>query len=136
MMRWRSRRQFSRRIPRQAGSSCRADGGRPAFSLTKELILAKDDPKTSIDAGGLRYRSKVAGSPFSATGAFGAATMSCFLCGKHRPRAQLKSRKLLGKAQAVCAPSCKELEAALAAGVTPGAAKPATPPSDSTPSAS
>jgi hypothetical protein len=78
----------------------------------KELTLAKDDPKTSIDAGGLRYRSKVAGSPFSATGAFGAATMSCFLCGKHRPRAQLKSRKLLGKAQAVCSPSCKELDAA------------------------
>lgn len=76
----------------------------------KEVILAKDDPKTAIDAGGLRYRSKVAGSPFSATGAFGAATMSCFLCGKHRPRAQLKTRKLLGKAQAVCAPSCKELE--------------------------
>jgi hypothetical protein len=78
----------------------------------KELTLAKDDPKTSIDAGGLRYRSKVAGSPFSATGAFGAATMSCFLCGKHRPRAQLKSRKLLGKAQAVCSPSCRELDAA------------------------
>lgn len=78
----------------------------------KELILAKDDPKTAIDAGGLRYRSKVAGSPFSATGAFGAATMSCFLCGKHRPRAQLKSRKLLGKAQAVCSPSCKELDQA------------------------
>lgn len=78
----------------------------------KELILAKDDPKTTIDAGGLRYRSKVAGSPFSATGAFGAATMSCFLCGKHRPRAQLKSRKLLGKSQAVCSPSCKELDAA------------------------
>lgn len=82
---------------------------------SKELTLAKDDPKTSIDAGGLRYRSKVAGSPFSATGAFGAATMSCFLCGKHRPRAQLKSRKLLGKAQAVCSPSCKELDAAQAA---------------------
>jgi hypothetical protein len=80
--------------------------------VSKELTLAKDDPKTSIDAGGLRYRSKVAGSPFSATGAFGAATMSCFLCGKHRPRAQLKSRKLLGKAQAVCSPSCRELDAA------------------------
>ena len=76
----------------------------------KELILAKDDPKTAIDPGDLRYRSKVAGSPFSATGAFGAATMSCFLCGKHRPRAHLKTRKLLGKAQAVCAPSCKELD--------------------------
>ena len=81
----------------------------------KELILAKDDPKTTIDAGGLRYRSKVAGSPFSATGAFGAATMSCFLCGKHRPRAMLKSKKLLGKSQPVCSPSCKELDAQIAA---------------------
>jgi len=80
------------------------------FDAYKEVILAKDDPKTAIDPNGLRYRSKVAGSPFSATGAFGAATMSCFLCGKHRPRAQLKTRKLLGKAQAVCAPSCKELD--------------------------
>ncbi len=103
MTRWRSQRSpQGRRL-----SSCRFE-----FRQSKELTLAKDDPKTSIDAGGLRYRSKVAGSPFSATGAFGAATMSCFLCGKHRPRAQLKSRKLLGKAQAVCSPSCKELDAA------------------------
>jgi hypothetical protein len=80
------------------------------FDDHKEVILAKEDPKTAIDPNGLRYRSKVAGSPFSATGAFGAATMSCFLCGKHRPRAHLKTRKLLGKAQAVCAPSCKELD--------------------------
>jgi hypothetical protein len=37
--------------------------------------------------------------------------MSCFLCGKHRSRSLLKSRKLLGKVQFVCAPSCKELDA-------------------------
>jgi hypothetical protein len=37
--------------------------------------------------------------------------MSCFLCGKHRPRAQLKTRKLLGRAQSVCAPNCKEADA-------------------------
>ncbi len=36
--------------------------------------------------------------------------MSCFLCGKHRPRAQLKTRKLLGRAQSVCAPNCKEAD--------------------------
>lgn len=106
MSRWRSQRS-----PWADPLGC---GGASPFRVcqSKELTLAKDDPKTSIDAGGLRYRSKVAGSPFSATGAFGAATMSCFLCGKHRPRAQLKSRKLLGKAQAVCSPSCKELDAA------------------------
>ncbi len=74
--------------------------------------MAKDEVKTTIDADGLRYRSKAPGSPFSANGSFGAATMSCFLCGKHRPRSQLMSKKLLGKSQSVCAPSCKEAEAA------------------------
>jgi hypothetical protein len=73
--------------------------------------MAKDEVKTAIEPDGLRYRSKAPGSPFSANGSFGAATMSCFLCGKHRPRSQLKSRKLLGKSQSVCAPSCKEAEA-------------------------
>ena len=75
------------------------------------IHMAKADTKTSIDSDGLRYRSKTPGSPFTAAGAFGAATMSCFLCGKHRPRSLLKSRRLLGKAQFVCAPSCKEAEA-------------------------
>jgi hypothetical protein len=73
--------------------------------------MSKQEIKTTLGADGLRYRSKAAGSPFAATGAFGAATMSCFLCGKHRPRAQLKTRKLLGRAQSVCAPSCKEADA-------------------------
>ena len=70
--------------------------------------MAKTPPKTTVSSEGLRYHSKVPGSPFVATGHFGAATMSCFLCGKHRPRAQLKSRKLMGKTHFVCAPSCKE----------------------------
>ena len=74
--------------------------------------MAKDDVKTSIDSGGLRYRSKAPGSPFASTGVFSSATMSCFLCGKHRARASLKSRKLLGKTQFVCAPNCKEVPAA------------------------
>ena len=76
--------------------------------------MAKTPPKTTVSSEGLRYHSKVPGSPFVATGHFGAATMSCFLCGKHRPRAQLKSRKPMGKTHFVCAPSCKELEATLA----------------------
>lgn len=72
--------------------------------------MSKTDTKTTIDADGLRYRSKTPGSPFTAAGAFGAATMSCFLCGKHRARTSLKSRRLLGKAQFVCSPSCKEAD--------------------------
>jgi hypothetical protein len=74
--------------------------------------MAKDQVKNSIDAEGLRYRTKAPGSPFASAGVFSAATMSCFLCGKHRARTSLKSRKLLGKTQFVCAPSCKEAEEA------------------------
>lgn len=77
--------------------------------------MAKDVVKTKIQADGLRYQSKASGSPFTSTGVFSAATMSCFRCGKHRARSSLKSLKLLGKTQSVCAPSCKEADA----GVTP-----------------
>jgi hypothetical protein len=73
--------------------------------------MPKDTVKTTIDADGLRYRSKAPGSPFASAGVFSAATMSCFLCGKHRPRTAMKSRKFLGKNQSVCAPSCSAVEA-------------------------
>jgi hypothetical protein len=78
----------------------------------EESTLAKDVVKTKIQADGLRYKVKEGGSPFASAGDFQAGTMSCFLCGKHRPRNTLKTRRLLGKAQHVCAPSCKEAEAA------------------------
>ena len=96
------------RILYLAAVSCRSL--RRHFNAHPHLPMAKADTKTSIDSDGLRYRSKTPGSPFTAAGAFGAATMSCFLCGKHRPRSLLKSRRLLGKAQFVCAPSCKEAD--------------------------
>ncbi len=41
--------------------------------------------------------------------------MSCFLCGKHRARSLMGTRKVLGKSQAVCSPSCKALDEAAAA---------------------
>ena len=87
--------------------------GVPHLQLFDRTSVAKETTKTTIEADGLRYRSKAPGSPFAATSSFGAATMSCFLCGKHRPRSMLKTRRLLGKAQTVCAPSCSEAEAAL-----------------------
>ncbi len=76
--------------------------------------MSKSDSKTTMLPDGLRYKSKVSGSPFMAAASFGGATMSCFLCGKHRPRSQMTTRKVLGKSQAVCAPSCKELDAIIA----------------------
>jgi len=83
---------------------------RSGLNPSKIRFMAKVDTKTTMLADGLRYKSKVSGSPFTAATSFGAATMSCFLCGKHRPRSQLTSRKILGKSQAVCAPSCKALD--------------------------
>jgi hypothetical protein len=76
--------------------------------------MAKADTKTKMLADGLRYKSKVSGSPFTAATSFGAATMSCFLCGKHRARSQMVTRKILGKSQAVCSPSCKAADEAAA----------------------
>jgi hypothetical protein len=78
----------------------------------KITVMTKADTKTKMLAGGLRYKSKVSGSPFTAATSFGAATMSCFLCGKHRARSQMVTRKILGKSQAVCSPSCKAADEA------------------------
>ena len=76
-------------------------------------MTTKVEAKTAVVADGLRYKSKTPGSPFKATSSFGGATMSCFLCGKHRPRSMMKTRKILGKSQAVCAPSCKAMDESL-----------------------
>lgn len=71
--------------------------------------MSKPVTHSTIKDDGLRYKAKVAGSPFGGTNQYTAATstMSCFLCGKHKPRSLLKTRKLLGKAQSVCAPQCE-----------------------------
>ena len=61
---------------------------------------------TKMNEDGLRYRKKATGTPFAAGGAFGHSTMSCFKCGKHRPRAELESKKLLGKNHQVCRGGC------------------------------
>ena len=82
------------------------------IAAVKSSLMSKVDTKTKIVADGLRYKSKVSGSPFTAATSFGAATMSCFLCGKHRARSQMVSKKILGKSQAVCSPSCKALDEA------------------------
>jgi hypothetical protein len=74
--------------------------------------MARAEVKTTVVADGLRYKSKVSGSPFSTAGSFGAATMSCFLCGKHRARSLMTTRKVAGKSQPVCSPSCKALDEA------------------------
>jgi len=69
--------------------------------------MTRPDTKTKILDDGLRYQSKVKGSPFNTGPNYKAAMMSCFLCGTHRIRTSMQNRTLLGKTQAVCAPSCK-----------------------------
>lgn len=66
--------------------------------MTKDTI-------TRINQDGLRYTSKVSGSPFSGRG----QTRSCFKCGQHRSADQLQGQRILGKVQMVCKPSCKAL---------------------------
>lgn len=70
----------------------------------------QDATKSQVANDGLRYHAKINGSPFISSGSFGAATMSCFLCGTHRPRPHLKSRRLLGQMQFVCSPNCNTLK--------------------------
>ena len=60
------------------------------------------DTCTSVSTDGLRYESKVGGSPFLGSG----HTRSCFKCGKHRPPSSLQSMRVLGRTEVVCKPSC------------------------------
>lgn len=77
---------------------------------SKISAMTRPDTKTRILDDGLRYKSKVSGSPFQASASFGGSTMSCYLCGKHRLRNLMGTRRILGKSQAVCSPSCKSAE--------------------------
>jgi hypothetical protein len=80
--------------------------------------MSKPATKTKILQDGLHYQSKVSGSPFRAAASFGGATMSCFLCGTHRVRTNMTTRKFIGKSQAVCAPSCQAAKALAVAAVS------------------
>lgn len=60
--------------------------------------------KTTVAACGLRFVSRANGSPFQGSGAM----YSCFLCGKHRARPSLTSRKLIGRSRLVCAEPCNK----------------------------
>ncbi len=77
-----------------------------ASLLCDNTAMSKATPSTKVSENGLRYAAKVSGSPFTGTG----HTRSCFLCGRHRQAAQLKSKRVLGRAEMVCAPSCNSVE--------------------------
>lgn len=61
------------------------------------------DTRTELTEDGLRFRSKVAGSPFPIAGTAVGATMSCWLCGRHVPRSSGTFRRLAGSKRFVCA---------------------------------
>lgn len=64
------------------------------------------DKKTVVSEGGLRFKSKVQGSPFGDV--LVGVLMSCFLCGRHRPRSALMPRRVLGRSQLVCGDGCEK----------------------------
>ena len=55
---------------------------------------------TEIRSTGLRYVSKSSGSPYM--GQRLGASLSCFHCGRHKPRAEGRFRRLIGKMQFEC----------------------------------
>ncbi|WP_157269132.1 hypothetical protein [Azohydromonas aeria] len=74
-----------------------------------EVSTRNQPTKTQIAEDGLRYTSKAAGSTFAkpAQSAVTGATMSCFRCGRHKPLAELVSKRILGRNEKVCAVDCK-----------------------------
>jgi hypothetical protein len=69
-------------------------------------VMSKSIASTRLSADGLRYSTKASGSPFTGAG----NTRSCFLCGVHRQNSSLKSKRVLGRIEMVCAPSCNSEE--------------------------
>ena len=57
-------------------------------------------PPSKIQADGLRYKAKPGGTPF-ATNKVG-TSMSCLLCGQHKPREQGAMKLMFNSRQFVC----------------------------------
>ncbi len=60
-----------------------------------------DKVSTQISTNGLRYVNKPSGSPFGTSGTE-RATMSCFKCGLHKPRALGMYKRYLNQSMFVC----------------------------------
>jgi len=67
------------------------------------MAIYSDDATTRIRPGGLRYQSKTAGTSFAGTAC---SSMSCLLCGQHKPRSCLRAFKLAGALQFRCKDGC------------------------------
>lgn len=71
-----------------------------------------DGEPSKIKADGLRYKAKPAGTPFK-TNAVG-SSMSCLLCGHHKPRAEGAFKMMFSTRQFVCF-ACRPAKPATAA---------------------
>ena len=72
------------------------------FLLTNEYPkMSREATETKITEDGLRYKAKVGGSPFGIQ-ANGNATMSCFKCGQHKPRALGSYKRVLNQSMFFC----------------------------------
>jgi hypothetical protein len=58
------------------------------------------DPESKITEDGLRYKRKASGSPFPNIGS--RATISCYKCGLHKPRALGTFKKLINQQMFMC----------------------------------
>lgn len=77
------------------------DAGR--WHTENNMAYYTDNQTTRIRPGGLRYECKTGGSSFIGTAS---SSISCLLCGHHRPRAQLRSFRLAGALQYRCKDGC------------------------------
>jgi hypothetical protein len=62
--------------------------------------MMSNDQDSLISGDGLRYKRKESGSPFKNIGSM--ATISCYKCGLHKPRALGTFKKLINQQMFMC----------------------------------
>lgn len=63
--------------------------------------MATKTGKNAVAENGLRFTSRENGSPFAGMGKIG-ETMSCMMCGYHKPRSQGAQRRFAGSLAFFC----------------------------------
>lgn len=79
--------------------------------MTKSL-----DTSTQVQPDGLRYVKKVKGSAYATVSQNTQSVMSCFRCGRHRPREMMVFKRMFGRSHLVCEPTCEEVAQRLSSG--------------------
>ena len=72
--------------------------------------MSREPTETKIDESGLRYKSKIGGSPFG--GSNPTSTMSCYKCGLHKPRSLGAFKRILNQSMFICG-DCKPVAKAV-----------------------